>query len=63
MTVAEKLEVMKALWADLSRNPADVESPAWHEAVLKEREARLQAGLEVPVDWEEAKKHLRAKLL
>jgi hypothetical protein len=28
MTVAEKLRAMEALWADLSRDEAQVESPA-----------------------------------
>ena len=38
MTVDEKLEAMEALWADLSRVPVQFESPAWHQAVLAERE-------------------------
>jgi len=63
MTTAEKLRVMEAIWADLSRNEADLESPAWHEDVLREREARYRAGEEKPVDWETAKKQLRNRLL
>jgi hypothetical protein len=31
MSVAEKLRAMEMLWADLSRNEATFESPAWHE--------------------------------
>jgi Putative addiction module component len=31
MTVAEKLRAMEMLWADLSRNEAQIESPAWHK--------------------------------
>jgi hypothetical protein len=37
MSIAEKLEVMEALWADLSRHPAELPSPDWHRDVLAER--------------------------
>lgn len=56
MTVAEKLQAMEALWADLSRNDA-LESPAWHEDAL-----RTRTGEENFVDWETAKQQLRARL-
>jgi hypothetical protein len=62
MTLAEKLRAMEALWADLSRNEAQIQSPAWHQRVLEEREQRVQAGQETPMDWEAAKKQLRARL-
>jgi hypothetical protein len=54
----EKIELMEAIWADLSRSDNDVDSPAWHEACLKETEARLLAGDERIVDWEDAKREL-----
>jgi len=62
MTVAEKLRAMEMLWADLSRNEAQIESPAWHEKVLRDREARIKSGEEKFLDWETAKKQLREKL-
>jgi hypothetical protein len=62
MSVAEKLRAMEMLWADLSRNEADLESPAWHEDVLRDREARIKSGKEAFMDWETAKKQLRDKL-
>ena len=62
MTTAEKLQAMEDLWADLSRNEREFESPAWHEVVLKEREERLRAGEETPIDWEVARKRLRDTL-
>ena len=61
ISTAEKLQAMEAIWEDLSRNEANVESPAWHEQVLKEREARLKSGKESPLDWETAKKRLRSR--
>ena len=62
MSVAEKLRAMEMLWADLSHNEAQLESPAWHEEVLRDREARIKSGKESFIDWETAKKQLRDKL-
>jgi hypothetical protein len=62
MTVAEKLRAMEALWTDLSRNEAQIESPAWHGDVLHDREAKIKSGAETFMDWETAKKQLRDRL-
>ena len=62
MTVAEKLRVMETLWADLSRNEAQYESPAWHGDVLHDRDAGVKSGREKFISWETAKKQLRNKL-
>lgn len=59
MTTAEKLDVMEAIWADLCRNETQVDSPAWHAQVLRERDAAVREGRETSVDWEEAKRRLR----
>jgi Putative addiction module component len=62
MTVAEKLRAMEEIWADLSRNESQIESPAWHGDVLREREAKVKSGREKFISWEAAKKQLRKKL-
>jgi hypothetical protein len=62
MSVAEKLRAMEMLWADLSRNEAQIESPAWHGEVLHDREEKIKSGEETFMDWETAKKQLRDKL-
>jgi hypothetical protein len=62
MTVPEKLRLMEDLWRDLSQNEADLASPEWHGALLAERETKLASGEDTLVDWEFAKKQLRAKL-
>lgn len=59
MTTEEKLQTMEALWENLTRNPEEFGSPAWHEAVLKQREERIKSGLEPAFDWETAKSELR----
>jgi len=45
-----------------SRNEAQLESPAWHEGVLRDREDKIKSGAEKFMDWEAAKKQLRDKL-
>jgi hypothetical protein len=62
MTTAEKLRVMEALWADLSRNEQEIESPPWHEQVLRERAERVRSGQESFIAWETAKQQLRDRL-
>jgi hypothetical protein len=59
MSREEKLQTMEAIWADLSKVDAEVESPAWHEEALRETEARVDSGLEKITDWETAKRELR----
>lgn len=54
MTLEEKLAAMEALWDDLSRNPETLESPAWHEDVLRERQGRLASGEASFMDWEQS---------
>jgi hypothetical protein len=61
MTVPEKLRLMEALWADLSRHAEAVELPAWHAQALRETEQRVAEGKEVALDWETAKKELRER--
>jgi hypothetical protein len=38
----EKLQAMEALWEDLSREPDRIESPSWHQDLLKETESRAR---------------------
>jgi hypothetical protein len=61
MTREEKLRVLEAIWADLSQDDNLVESPGWHENVLKETEARMKAGQERIEDWQTAKRELRKR--
>lgn len=37
MSVDDKLQAMKLPWADLSRKPEQLVSPAWHGEVLRSR--------------------------
>jgi hypothetical protein len=62
MTLREKLQVMEALWEDLSRNPGALESPEWHGDVLKERERCIASGEAQFSDWEHAKDEIRKRV-
>lgn len=59
MPRAEKLRLMEILWADLSRDEAELESPAWHADALRETAERRARGEETLMDWNEAKDKLR----
>jgi hypothetical protein len=52
---------MEALWADLSHEGGEVDSPAWHEAVLRETEQRVASGEETAMEWDAAKRQLRSR--
>ncbi|MCF8040161.1 MAG: addiction module protein [Desulfohalobiaceae bacterium] len=57
----EKLRVMEAIWEDLSKEDAQVESPDWHQQALKKTEQRFRSGQENIFDWDDAKKKLRKR--
>lgn len=62
MTLAEKMSAMEALWDDLCRCEADVQSPAWHGDLLRQREQDIAEGSARVVDWDEAKNRIRNAL-
>ena len=59
MSAEEKLQTMEALWQSLSADPATIESPAWHEEELVERERKIESGEAKFVEWEKAKADIR----
>lgn len=62
LSFAQKLDLMEALWADLTRDDTKLKSPAWHETVLKDREEAFAAGKVTVSDWEQAKKRIKKKV-
>ena len=62
MMLADKLEAMELLWADISRQPADLPSPAWHRDVLDERRRLVAEGRLKFLDWDTAIAELREEL-
>jgi putative addiction module component len=62
MSVTEKIQLMESLWNELCHNADNIQSPAWHEAVLAERAESLQKGEDAFQDWESAKSDIRKQL-
>jgi hypothetical protein len=62
LTLPQKLDLLESIWMDLSRNKDTLESPAWHESILKDREAALTAGNATLSDWDKAKERIRRKV-
>jgi hypothetical protein len=63
MSVPEKLQLMEALWRDLSRREEMIVSPEWHREVLEERERLIASGEARFIDWEQAKAEIRKECL
>jgi putative addiction module component (TIGR02574 family) len=59
MSTEEKLRTLEAIWENVSANPEDIESPAWHQKELRVREAQVASGEAKFVDWEKAKEEIR----
>lgn len=55
----EKLKIIELLWDDLEED--SLQSLSWHETELKKTEADFLAGNIKAVDWQQAKKELRAR--
>lgn len=62
MSVEEKLQLLEAVWADLSRLPDEIESPSWHKDVLEQTEKRVETGEATFSDWQKAKSSIRDRL-
>ena len=62
MTLADKLEAMELLWADISRKPTELPSPEWHKDVLDERRRLVATGKLKFLDWDTAIADLREEL-
>ena len=62
MTLADKLETMELLWADISRHAESLPSPVWHRDILKERRRQVDQGTVRFLDWDTAIADLREEL-
>ena len=59
LSKAERLEAMEWLWASLSKEQRDLESPEWHGEVLAARKAKADAGEAQFLSVEQLKERLR----
>lgn len=61
LPAVEKFKIIEALWSDLAADENSLQPLSWHEAELKKTEAAFLAGDIEAVDWQQAKKELRAR--
>ena len=61
MSREDKLRAMEALWADLSGDEAQFDSPAWHANALRQATQLVRAGKAKFSTWEAAKERIRRK--
>ncbi len=54
------LQVMEAIGEDLSQEGPSLQSPAWHETLLRGTTLRVPSGPDQNFDWQEAKKETEA---
>lgn len=62
MTVAEKLEVIDTVWADLRKNESEIPVPERHREILASRRRAFERGEIGYTDWETAKKEIRNRV-
>jgi putative addiction module component (TIGR02574 family) len=62
LSIAQKLDLMETLWADLTRDEKNLKSPTWHETVLKDRAEAYGAGKVSVADWEQAKRRIKKRV-
>ena len=58
LTLSEKLELLEAVWSEISSNPDQVEVPQWHKDILDERQRAVEEGRVKILDWEEARRQI-----
>lgn len=44
MKIADRLQMMETIWDSLLYDETDLESPPWHEDILKERKRKIEDG-------------------
>lgn len=62
LPVEDQIDYVQALWERIAATPDGVPVPEWHNAILDERLADLEAHPEDAVPWEQVRDELRARL-
>jgi hypothetical protein len=61
MSREDKLRAMEELWADLSQDERQIDSPGWHAVALRETEQLVREGKAQFSDWPSARQRIRRK--
>ncbi|MDB6004659.1 MAG: uncharacterized protein JWR15_1646 [Prosthecobacter sp.] len=62
LPLQQKFFVMEALWDDLSQIEGALPVPEWQKETLDEREVAIASGPAAFIDWEDAKREIRASV-
>ena len=60
LPMQEKLALLEAVWAEISPEADELEIPQLHKDLLDDRELALREGRTEVLDWEDAKRQIRA---
>src|SRR5262245_38853707 len=60
ISVHEKLRLMEAIWDQMAREEGNWEVSQWHEEILNECARLIAEGETTFIDWENAKKRIKA---
>ena len=58
LPLPEKLELLEAVWSELSSEPDTIEVPQWHQDILDKRGLDHEQGTMKAIDWELAKEQI-----
>lgn len=61
LSVADRLELIGAIWDSIAQNPEQFEIPEWHKRELDEEIAAFEANPDDCSTWEEVKARLKAR--
>jgi putative addiction module component (TIGR02574 family) len=61
LPLAEKLQIMEAIWEDLRAQAERVPVPQWHRDLLDERRKAVEEGREELLNWDEIKDSLPSR--
>ena len=59
LSLTQKLGLLESVWSELSKEDKNLNSPDWHENILKERESSLGSNQAKFSNWNEAKKRIK----
>ena len=62
MPLAEKLELLEAVWSELSADPDSIDVPQWHKDILDERQQTFEQGTTEVIDWDLAKEQIQSRI-
>lgn len=61
LTRMDKLRLIEQFWEEISLDPEEIASPAWHADALADAESAVANGEAEFMDWEQAKERLRQR--